>query len=207
MPDNPETSPQETTPTETSRPGSAAPAPSTGAPAVGDAIPRTDQWTLPTTLSDEHIRRTLAQSAKRGKLAGLHTGTRDAVFRVTDFGSPFESVLAATREPDGLTLTRSLKRKLPAVYVGVLVLTVWPGVWLTDSMLTVYFDNTLIAKYTYWWYLPLTIPFVPLAIRSAIRKSVTSGRAEAGELAHKIAGLLGTAASPIDQDSPTRPSG
>ena len=55
---------------------------------------------------------------------------------------------------------------------------------MTDSMIRTYFSGYDIA--TWKWYLPLTAPFVPWAMWSAIRKSQVSARGQAAELVEKV---------------------
>ncbi len=115
---------------------------------------------------------------------------------MTDFGRPFEGVLEARHVPmsDGtgseLVFRVRLKPVLPIVYAVVLVLTVWPGVWLTDSMLRTYFTSYDFT--TAYWYVPLTLPFVPWGMWTAIKKSRKSARVEAEELIGDVRKTLET---------------
>lgn len=151
--------------------------------------------TLAVSGTPESIVSRLDAAAKRGKLAGFST-TSDGLFQVTDFGGPFESMLIGRAVPDGAT-TRvgfelRLKSRLAWVYLIVLVATVWPGVWLTDSMLRTYFTG---YDYQTWmWYLPLTAPFVPWAMWASVRKSRRAGREAAIQIISDIAAHLGAAA-------------
>lgn len=138
----------------------------------------------------------LEAAARRGKLAGFHRpqrGDGSALFTVTDFGHPFESVLLARSDSpsEDQTILRfdlRLRPKLAWVYLLVLILTVWPGVWLTDSMLRTYFSG---YDYRTWmWYLPLTVPFVPWGMWVAVRRSRTSARVEAMKIIQSIAALV-----------------
>lgn len=157
--------------------------------AIADAAP------LPSVTaseSPESILLRLEAAAKRGKLAGFVRGG-DGLFQVTDFGGPFESILTAHATPDGpatrLSFTLRIKSRLAWVYLIVLIATVWPGVWLTDSMLRTYFTG---YDYPTWmWYLPLTAPFVPWAMWASLRKSRRAGREAARQIIADIAGQLG----------------
>lgn len=154
------------------------------APNSGDA----DASVLPpleVVLAPRQIVDHLEAKARRGELPGFHAGEGEQeLFELRDFGTPFESRLIARpeRRGDGTRLhwSLSMRTQLVWVYGVVLVSMVWPGVWLTDSMLKTYFSGYDWA--TWKWYLPLTAPFVPWMMWSAIKKSRQSARAEATKL-------------------------
>jgi hypothetical protein len=77
----------------------------------------------------------------------------------------------------------------PWIFALILVLTIWPGVWLTDSMLRSYWDWYSATPWwsTYVWYMPLTVPFCPVAMRSALRKSRAAAAAEIPAILAKVA--------------------
>ncbi len=115
------------------------------------------------------------------------------LFDVADFGRPFESNMIAEVESEspGCTKLRFSLRAKPAVplifFLG-LVLSVWPGVWLTDSMLRSYFTG---YDYKTWmWYLPMTVPFVPWGMWSAWKKSRASAFNEALDILDKISAIV-----------------
>lgn len=148
--------------------------------------------------------------ARQGKMAGFHAGPpkgkaglgggpADVAFHVTDFGMPFETVLTAHARPgvggeQGQTVfdfSMRLRPLMPLVFLVVLITTVWPGVWLTDSLLRVYFPSygsflDTRAWATWMWYLPLTVPFVPLSMWTAVKRSRASGYTEAKEIVQRI---------------------
>lgn len=148
-------------------------------------------------LSPAEIRARLDSAARKGNLPGWQSADgsanpRPELFAITDFAGPFEHILSARAEPgtDGTTLRFELRVKptMPLVYLAVLVATVWPGVSLTDSMLRSYFTGY--DWRTWMWYLPLTVPFVPLALAGAWKKSRRSAKAQAADLIAKVAGLI-----------------
>lgn len=184
-----------------------APASPTSDSAAGVSL--SDSRTLPRVdvlLSPVEIVARLETAARRGRLPGFHRagaegrggGTSDALFVLTDFGTPFESVLEGLARAQGagcvLTFRTRLKPLMPWVFTLMLVASVWPGVWLTDSLIRTYFPSYDIA--TWKWYIPLTAPFVPLAIWSAVKRSRAAGHAAAEELIRKIQGLLGPGGPP-----------
>lgn len=120
-------------------------------------------------------------------MAGFEKGAgRGALFEVEAFGSPFDGVMRAyASEGTGGTELRfeaGLKPLMPWVVGAVLVLTVWPGVWLTESMLASLAPSwTWLWGTTWWWYLPLTAPFVPWMMWRTLKQS----RALVHDSAHK----------------------
>ncbi len=176
-------------------PGS-SPSPAAPAPLNGD-LPA-----VLTHLSPIEAVTALDSASRRGKLAGFHKGSpRDpsALFHITDFGAPFESVLEARSTPGhdagGCELRFSLRIKpfMPTVMVVILILTVWPGVWLADSMLRAYF--TSYAYSTWIWYVPLTVLSIPFIVLPTFRRSHASARAAALEHIVAIREIVGQPAS------------
>jgi len=176
--------------------------------------PRDGPLPLPTIVSPvpaEQIPALLDAEARKGRLAGLVTNAEGSgrQFAVRDFGHPFEGVLTGLIEsvrpatgdttndsaPVGdqsrVTFTLKLKPMLPIVFATVLIASVWPGVLLTDSMLKTYFTWYTIP--TWWWYFPLTIPFIPFAWLKAMRRSRESMHTEAAEIVARIDGVLNAA--------------
>jgi hypothetical protein len=148
----------------------------------------------------------LDTAARRGKLPGFQRGSAApgaTFFELTDFGSPFEARLIASGAPSGSATELSfapirLKPLFPWVFALILVVSVWPGVWLTDSMIRTYWDWYSAAPWwiTYAWYLPLTVPFCPVAMHSALRKSRASAAAEIPGILSKIAAATGGTINP-----------
>ena len=152
--------------------------------------------TIESPLSGAEILAKLDAVARRGKLPGFARTSGDTLFQLADFGTPFESVLDARATPtgSGTTLTFSLRMKplMPRVFLASLVLSVWPGVWLTDSMVRTYFTGyTINFWWTCVWYLPLTAPFVPVAMMQANKRSRASAHAEALALIAKVQEVVG----------------
>ncbi|MCW5764505.1 MAG: hypothetical protein KIT68_00850 [Phycisphaeraceae bacterium] len=137
----------------------------------------------------------LDAAARRGRLAGFETIGRSQpdpvgqdVFEASAFGAPFDGVLIATCEqvlPDGgtvLSFRAHMKPLMPWVVAVVLVLTVWPGVVVTESMLASMFPTwDWLWGTTWYWYLALTAPFVPWVLW----RSVSRSRAVIHDSAHK----------------------
>ncbi len=177
--------------------------------------PNSDSASAPTTgalpelsspLSGVEIVAKLDAAARRGKLPGFHKadatkGESDILFKLTDFGTPFESILDARATPAGggstLRFSAKLKPTMPWIFIATLVLSVWPGVWLTDSMIRTYF--TSYSDVSFWitcaWYLPLTILPAPFAFMQAVRKSRRTAHEESLTLINTIRGLISAPAA------------
>lgn len=159
-------------------------------------------------LSPDEIRARLEAAARRGKLPGLKLDSRaNSLFSIMDFGRPYESVLSATALREGghtrLSFAARPKPLMPMVMLLLLVATVWPGIWLTNSMLVSYFPGY--AYQTWMWYLPLTVPMVPWVMWSSWRKSVRSAAIEGRELIGKVSQFI-EGRSAADQPQPATAS-
>lgn len=144
---------------------------------------------LRSPLAPDDALAALAQAGRRGKLPGFERREGPA-FRLDCDAVPFEYEIRAEVHPDSAgsrVVLRARRRPLfPWIFAVTLILTVWPGVWLTDSLLDVYW--TTYARWsdampwlTYAWYLPITALPLPWLWRSLTRKSA----AMAGESAAK----------------------
>lgn len=152
--------------------------------------------TVETALTPEAITDKLAFASRRGRLAGYEAGQGGGLFGVAAFGHPFDRVLIAeARKADGgtaLVFRTMLPMKWPATFIAVTIFTIWPGVWLTDSLLKTYF-----ASYPWWgvqtwmWYLPLTVLPLPWMIKSMWRKSEAIAHDSAHRAIRKIAAETG----------------
>lgn len=116
----------------------------------------------------------LSKIADRGRLPGFvpsiapvpeQDGAKPAAaFRAVAFGAPYDEELLGSVFPVGsgseVRFRMRRLRKVPVIMAVVLILTVWPGMPLTDSMLRVYFNWYKIE--TWWWYIPLTVLSLPV---------------------------------------------
>lgn len=134
------------------------------------------------------VRRMRALS-QRGRLPGFEE-TADG-FKALAYGWVFDFDLAFRIEdsPGGCTLTPALvlKRRMPAIVLALLAFSIWPGVWITDSMLSTYFTW---YPHEFWktcaWYLPITILPMPWVWKTAIRRSRLLAEESARELAERV---------------------
>jgi hypothetical protein len=155
---------------------------------------------LRTSLNDAAVRDRLDAAARKGRLPGLRLDAGDALFEVQEFGRPFESTLRAEAAPAGaaqagaardIVFSLRLKPLFPSIFVIILVVSIWPGIYLVDSMLKQYFSWYDSSVETWWWYLPLTVPTSPWAFWSAAKKSRASAHAECESIIRRLATELG----------------
>lgn len=142
----------------------------------------------------EDLLRTLSQRAKQGKLAGFAKQT-DRCFALDARGTLYDRILTGTIISDAaggddhteIWFEGKLKRGMPAAVIVVLIFTIWPGVWLTDSLLGVWFAwYRLSVWWTCAWYLPLTLLAVPIFWKH-FKKSERESWADAQKAIEKIA--------------------
>lgn len=115
---------------------------------------------------------------------------RDPVtFRVELFGSPWDAmligVIGAEGEGSKVRLVHKDKRVVPAVWIAALLLSVWPGVLLTDALIPASWG--WIGTHVWAWYLPLTIIGNAWTWIWAVRKADATTRASAAESIAAIA--------------------
>lgn len=129
----------------------------------------------------EAIRR-LDRASKRGNLPGFER-RGESQFRALVYGEPFDrEMLGDVRaEGDGCVIDCRLRllKRMPTIAIALIVVSIWPGVWLTDSMIQTYFPGYPNAFWvTAVWYLPLTVVPLPWMLRSMWRKSEGIAREE-----------------------------
>lgn len=130
-------------------------------------------------------------ASRRGRLAGFSAGPGPAEFRATLFSEPFDHELRAgiQPQPGGGSVVNSTARmlpRMPAIFLVVLILTVYPGVLLTDTMIPGewgWID-------TWIWYVPITALPIPWLWMKWMKKCRAAAGASAYELLHKVAAEL-----------------
>lgn len=157
--------------------------------APGEPLPQ-----IETGLSIAEIQSRLLALSKRGKLAGYNGDDPDGIASVAAHGTPFDSKLVLLHSGHKLSFACKLLPMMPRVFAALLIITVWPGLPLTDQFLSsLQWYAELMARIgidTWVWYLPLTILPAPFALRSAIRKSRATAHQSALEAIEKIRGAL-----------------
>lgn len=156
-------------------------------PAVSAPLPQ-----LQTALPAAAVLSTLEALARKGKLAGFTPGADAASFSVEAFSTPFDHRLDASLKPrDGGTrieFSTVMLRKAPAIFLFTSLLTIWPGEWLTDSMLRMYFPSYDMR--TWLWYLPLTVLPLPWVWFRSVAKSRSMSLASATEAVATISSAI-----------------
>lgn len=134
---------------------------------------------LTSSLAPDEAHAALAQAGRRGKLPGFEA-LGAAGFKLDCEALPFDYELLGdiTAGPEGSKISLRARRLplMPWIFGVTLILTVWPGVWLTDSLLDVYWTKYAnwgesMPWLTYAWYLPLTALPLPWVWRGLTRKS------------------------------------
>lgn len=175
--------------------------------------------TLIVPLDAEAILSRIDAASRRGRMPGFVARPPSGLFLVDAWGTPFDHDLVAVAEPAAsgtrLSFSLRLRRRMPTIHAVILLLTIWPGVWLTDSMLKIWFNwyYDLTQKpalvwggfevFTYLWYIPLCVLPLPWFWRSIMRRSRRTAHASALETIAKIARELGVTPPP---DSPVEPA-
>ena len=136
--------------------------------------------------------------SRRGRLPGFKRIVGG--FSVEAHGNPFDKTLTMKADDAGggevvFVPELTLDRKMPSIALVIFVLTVWPGVLLTDSFMRMhlgfYQKWTTEGLETWWWYIPLTVVSLVMAWFGALKKSDRSANQSARETMVKIADELG----------------
>lgn len=146
--------------------------------------------TVRTTLAPKEAMSRLDRASKQGKLPGFEQRGERA-FRALVYGEPFDRELLGTigegSSGSVIELRLRLLKKFPTIAIALVIVSIWPGVWLTDSMIQTYFPG---YPNSFWvtaaWYLPLTVIPLPWMLRSMWRKSEGIAREELDKTIAKI---------------------
>lgn len=150
--------------------------------------------TIQSPKSSQEIVSLLEKLAKKGKLPGFESqGIKDGgLFRVDAFGVALDYDLIAhsSTHSEGTELGFHLvsQRKFHIIMAISIVITIWPGMWMTDSMLRTWFTSYDFA--TWMWYVPLMILPLPWLWYSATQKSKKAAAEHAVEQLATIAGCI-----------------
>jgi hypothetical protein len=130
----------------------------------------------------------LGTASKRGRLPGFERLPAE-LFSLDLFGVPWDRILVGTVTADttGSTIrfTKRDKRTMPYSWAAALVLSVWPGVVLTDALIPSSWG--WIGTHVYEWYLPLTIISNIWTWIWAVRKTDATTKASAVEAIAAVA--------------------
>jgi len=144
--------------------------------------------TIACSLAVDEVRRRVRELAMRGRMPGFIMGKGEIAFEAQSFGKQFDYRLFAILTPGELRFELRLCRRTPMILAVLLAVTLWPGVWLTDSMLKTYFDWYTMP--TWIWYIPLTVIPVPFMWRRAVVHSRAAAEDSARELIERIRDAL-----------------
>lgn len=142
----------------------------------------------------------LAKRAKLGKLAGFRAAAPEAGggaarrFTMPAGAGIYDHLLTVRVTPEGegsrLTFALAMQRRVPTIAAAILVFSLVPGLWLTDSMLSSYSDWYSANVETWWWYLPMFLLTLPVMWKQLV-VSKASAREEAGQIAVALRKELG----------------
>jgi len=159
--------------------------------------------TLHSSLTPTEVAARLAKAGRRGRLPGFDAQSQ-ARFRIDCDAVPFEYALVGTIKegpasasgPGSVILLHTERRRLmPMIFAVTLALTVWPGVWLTDSLVGVYWSaygrwSEQMPWLTYAWYLPISVLPLPWVWRSLTRKSKRMAAESAAKIIATIRSIV-----------------
>lgn len=146
-----------------------------GAPGWVDAAELNALPLLRSSMSPKEVVERLDVAARRGRLPGFHGEVEAGTFRVRLYGGNFDRMLEGRATTSGSGSDVSIKTRLlpgmPLAFAIISLLTVWPGVWLMDSMLLTYYPPSQNWIPTWWWYIPITALPLPFAAKKLWRAS------------------------------------
>lgn len=151
---------------------------------------------IETALPAGEVVARLEKMSKRGKLPGFergggNAGPADASFAA--HGSPFEGRVLVHAGGGAVSFALHMPRKWALIFGAILVLSVWPGLPITDSFLHgfVWYERLTSGWFDTWvWYLPLTIIPAPFALRTALLRSRATALEHAVETVERVRAVL-----------------
>jgi hypothetical protein len=176
--------------------GDPATAPAAASSPRGDGVPAS--FWVP--IGPAAIVERLSKRAKLGKLAGFRAVAPDSGagaarrFTMPAGAGVYDHLLTVRVTPEGegsrLTFVLAMQRRVPTIAAAILVFSLFPGLWLTDSMLSSYSDWYSANVETWWWYIPMFLLTLPVMWKQLV-VSVASAREEAGQIAGALRKELG----------------
>jgi len=136
----------------------------------------------------------LEREARRGKLPGFERAGTSG-FVIDADAMPFEGrvcgTIAGTASGSIVSMAVSLKPAMPWGFFVVLVLAAWPGVLLTESFLRAALPGWgWLHTTTWYWYFPLAVVSIPLAMIPAVRRSKAGAAASGAAVSQHVASML-----------------
>jgi len=148
---------------------------------------------IETSMNAAGVFAALTKMSKQGKLAGYEYDGGPGAALADAHGTPFDSDLVIEHVNGEVRFSLKLRVKFPAIFMTLLLITVWPGLPLTDSFLYSFgwYERLMGESISTWmWYLPLTVLPIPFVWRSSIKKSHASAHAHAIETIEMIQKVL-----------------
>jgi hypothetical protein len=147
-------------------------------------------------LAPSEVVACLERKSQQGKLPGFRRDPDSSTtFRLALYGAPYDRDLIVSASPvsTGSTLRfRShLRRTLPWIVIFTTIITFWPGVLLTDSLMATWFPSWYPKQLwvTCAWYLPLCVLMIP-ALWKQYRVSERASEEHLRETLAKLAAWL-----------------
>jgi hypothetical protein len=170
---------------------------------TSDAAAAPARPAIVTSLGPAEILARLDLASRRGRLPGFSAKPAPGVlFSLELHGRPFDGVLTATAAAaQGETRVEYQVRmlpRLPALFVVVLIATVWPGIYFVDRLIPGEWGwIPQIGTWwpgTWWWYIPITALPLPLLWRTLMRRSreglAAALREALGKVAREVEGRI-----------------
>lgn len=163
---------------------------------AGDRLP-----IIRTPLSAQAVLERMTTASRRGRMPGYEAlGGADAaggegdLFLVAAHGKPFDADLIVRYERAGaagggglLNFRLKMHWRLRAIFIALLLLTIWPGAYFMDELVAIYLRGLWRPWVTYWWYLPITILPLPWIWRGVMKRARASTQNSAREAIAKVA--------------------
>lgn len=159
-------------------------------PTISDPL-SPDGVVVSSSLARAEALTALERAGRRGRLPGF-ARLEGQAFRLDCDSIPFEHEMVGRVAPGAeadaagcrIALTVRRKRLMPTVFAGTLIFTVWPGVWLTDSLIATYWSTyghwtESMPWLTYAWYLPIAALPLPWVWKALVTRSASMARESA----------------------------
>ncbi|QQS08529.1 MAG: hypothetical protein IPK69_11130 [Phycisphaerales bacterium] len=154
--------------------------------------------TITTRLAATQIVARAEALAKKGKLPGFEASPgapAGEVFQTKLFAGRLNATMIAriteNAEPREVSFS-IIHPKRPAMIIAlVTILSIWPGMWITDSMIRTYIPSYSVSMWiTAAWYLPLFVLPVPWVWRKMSNAAEPAAREHAVEQIESLRAVL-----------------
>ncbi|MFO0787728.1 MAG: hypothetical protein U0573_15430 [Phycisphaerales bacterium] len=158
----------------------------------GDAR-KVEQAVIHTPATGTKINEKMLSLSRAGKLPGYKPAAEG--FHALAYGWVYDFDLVAAFTPQGsgtsVKFALAVRPKMPWIVAAALLLSVFPGVWVTHSMLSIYFSWYPGELWkTCAWYLPVSILPIPWVWKRAMDRSRVAAEESGLELIERIGAAL-----------------